>query len=66
VKKTTESDQPAQTKSKKTKRTQDHPFFGSDKDTRPVEDVMKELRRCRYEWKNGTVVYIEKDLKPRP
>jgi len=55
----------AKPKIKKKIRSQDHPFFGSDKDTRPVEDVIRELRKCRYEWKNGTVVYVEKDLKPR-
>lgn len=34
--------------SKKKVRSQDHPFFGSDKDKRPVEEVMRELRRGRY------------------
>jgi hypothetical protein len=65
MKKTEKSDKPTQTNVKKKKRVQDHPFFGSDKDTRPVEEVIRELRRCRYEWKNGTVVRVEKDLKPR-
>jgi antitoxin (DNA-binding transcriptional repressor) of toxin-antitoxin stability system len=34
--------------SKKKVRSQDQPFFGSDKGTRPVEDVIRELRRGRY------------------
>jgi|BarGraIncu00222A_1022003.scaffolds.fasta_scaffold454249_2 antitoxin (DNA-binding transcriptional repressor) of toxin-antitoxin stability system len=38
---------PASSKKKKM-RSQDLPFFGSDKDTRPVEEVIQELRRDRY------------------
>ena len=33
---------------KRKPRCEDHPFFGSDKDTRPIEEVMHELRRGRY------------------
>lgn len=26
----------------------EHPFFGCDEDTRPVEEIMDELRKPRY------------------
>jgi len=63
VKKTRKLNKPKPTEAKKTRRTQGHPFFGSDKATRPIEEVLRILRGGRYEWKNGTVVCVEKDLK---
>jgi len=38
---------PATTKKKKRDITE-HPFFGSDKSTKPVEEVIRDLRRFRY------------------
>ncbi len=38
---------PAAPKKKKMK-VEDHPFFGSDKSKKPVEEVIRDLRKFRY------------------